>query len=104
MQFGDDILNGAVDDVRATLERKKAWKIEYHRNRLQDDRMMPLGHRFDTHRDPEDQATDAYDRPPPPPPPDRAPARERERRDQRSQREATTLLKKESWRNLQPLF
>ena len=43
---------------------------------------MPLGRRFDTHRDPEDQATDAYDRPPPPPPPEHAPARERERQRQ----------------------
>ena len=40
--------------------------------------MLPLG-RFETHRDPEEQATDAYDRPPPGPPPDHRPARERER-------------------------
>ena len=82
VQFGDDILGGAVDDVRSALERKKQWKIEYHRNRLQHDGMMPLGHQFDTHRDPEEQATDAYDHPPPPPgpPPDHAPARERQRR------------------------
>jgi hypothetical protein len=31
-------------------------------------------------------------------------AKESANSDQRSQREATTLLKKESWRNLQPLF
>ena len=83
MQFGDDIVNGAVDDVRSALERKKAWKIEYHKNRLHEEGMMPLGHRFDSHRDPEERATDAYDRPhppPPAPPPDHAPARERERR------------------------
>lgn len=45
---------------------------------------MPLGHRFEDHRDPEEQATAAYDRPPPPPgpPPDHQPARERERRPQ----------------------
>ena len=68
-----------MEDARAALERKKAWKIEYHSRRLQEDGMMPLGHRFDTHRDPEEQATDAFDRPPPPPP-DHPPARERERR------------------------
>jgi len=64
VQFGDDIIGGAVDDARAALERKKAWKIEYHSRRLQEDGMMP--HRFDTHRhrDPEEQATDANDRPP----------------------------------------
>jgi hypothetical protein len=43
---------------------------------------MPLGHRFEDHRDLEEQATDAYDHlpPPPGPPPDHAPARERNRR------------------------
>ena len=82
VQFGDDIVGGAVDDVRAALERKKLWKREHHLNRLQEDRMMPLGHRFEDHRDLEEQATDAYDHlpPPPGPPPDHAPARERNRR------------------------
>ena len=77
MQFGDDIL----DDVRSTLERKNLWKREYHLNRLQDEGMVPLSRRFASHRDPEEQATEAFDRPPPPPgpPPDHAPARERER-------------------------
>ena len=87
VQFGDDILGGAVDDVRSTLERKKMWKIEYHSKRLHEEGMMPLGHRFDSHRDPEERATDAYDRPhppPPAPPPDHAPARERERRPEES--------------------
>ena len=66
VQFGDDIVNGAVDDVRAALERKKQWKSEYHLTRLQDDRMTPLNH-FSSHRDPEEQATDAFDHPHPPP-------------------------------------
>ena len=83
VQFGDDILGGAVDDVRSTLERKKQWKQEYHLNRLQDEGMVPLSRRFASHRDPEEQATEAFDRPPAPPPPgpppDHAPARERER-------------------------
>ena len=84
MQFGDDIVGGAVDDVRAALERKKLWKREHRLNRLHEDRMMPLGHRFEDHRDPEEEATAAYDHPPPPPgpPPDHRPARERERRPQ----------------------
>lgn len=69
VQFGDDIVNGAVDDVRAALERKQTWKREHHLGRLQDDGMVPLSHRFSSHRDPEEQATDAYDRPSPPPPP-----------------------------------
>ena len=78
-----------MDDVRAALEQKKQWKREHHLNRLQDDRMMPLGHRFEDHRDEEEQATDAYDRPPPPPgpPPDHAPARERERQSRREESE-----------------
>ena len=71
-QFGDDILGGAAD-AKSALEKKKLWKHDYHLKRLQDDRMMPLYHRFATHRDPEEQATDAYDRPPPPD----HPARER---------------------------
>ena len=79
MQFGDDILGGAVDDVRSALEKKKSWKREHHLHRLQDDGLMPLGHAFEPRRDPEEEGVDAYDRPPPGPPPDRQPARERER-------------------------
>jgi hypothetical protein len=82
VQFGDDIVNGAVDDVRAVLERKKQWKREHHLTRLQDDRMMPLGHHFASHQDPEEDAVDGFDHPPPsaPPPPDHRPGRERARR------------------------
>lgn len=68
MQFGDDIVAGAADDARSALERKKLWKSEYHITRLHDERMTPLNHPFSSHRDPEEQATDAYDRPQPPPP------------------------------------
>lgn len=72
-----------MDDVRTALERKKAWKIEYHSRRLHEEGMMPLGRRFETHEDPEEQATDVYDRPPQPPPappPEHNPGRERQRR------------------------
>ena len=71
MQFGDDIMGSATDEMRAMLERKNQWKRDFHIGRLQEQGMMP--HRASQpRRDPEDDAVDGFDRPTPsaPPPPE----------------------------------
>ena len=83
VQFGDDILGSAVDDVRAALQRKNHWKHQFHIGRLQEQGMMPFLRHIETQtpaerRDPEEEAVETYDRHPPPPPPPRGRARDGE--------------------------
>ena len=74
VQFGDDIMGSATDEMRAMLERKNQWKRDFHIGRLQEQGMMPgMPHRASQpRRDPEDDAVDGFDRPTPsaPPPPE----------------------------------
>ena len=57
MQFGDDIMGSATDEMRAMLERKNHWKRDFHIGRLQEQGMMP--HKASQpRRDPEDDAVD----------------------------------------------
>ena len=68
MQFGDDIMGSATDEMRAMLERKNQWKRDFHIGRLQEQGMMPgmpgMPHRASQpRRDPEDDAVDGFDRP-----------------------------------------
>ena len=71
VQFGDDIMGSATDEMRAMLERKNQWKRDFHIGRLQEQGMMPgMPHKASQpRRDPEDDAVDEFDRPPPSPPP-----------------------------------
>ena len=64
MQFGDDIMGSATDEMRAMLQRKHQWKREFHAGRLKEHGMLPP-----THRDPKEDVVDAIDRPEPPAPP-----------------------------------
>lgn len=69
MQFGDDIMGSATDEMRAMLERKNQWKRDFHIGRLQEQGMVP--HKASQpRRDPEDDAVDGFDRPSPSPPPE----------------------------------
>ena len=67
MQFGDDIMGSATDEMRAMLERKNQWKREFHGGRLQEHGMTPMRHHAHmqvpaSHADPEEQAVEAFDR------------------------------------------
>ena len=72
VQFGDDIMGSATDEMRAMLTRKNQWKREFHVGRLKEHGMLPPAH-----RDPEDDVMDGFDLPepsaPPLPPPPRPP-------------------------------
>ena len=68
MQFGDDILGSATDEMRAMLERKNQWKRQFHIGRLQEQGMTPHVPRAASHQDPFEDAIESYDSPPAPPP------------------------------------